>query len=44
MVNSHIHAAQEVNNDSFRYLFCIMEREYYEDEAQHSDSTSDDDW
>jgi serine/threonine protein kinase len=44
LVNSHIHAAHEVNNDGFRYLFCIMEREYYEAEAQSADSTSDDDW
>ena len=32
LVNSHIHAAHEVNNDNYRYLFCIMEREYYEAE------------
>lgn len=41
LINSHIHSAPEVNSDTFRFLFCIMEREYYEAEAQSANSTSD---
>lgn len=43
LINSHIHASSEVKNDSFRYLFCIMEREYDDFDPLSSKSSSWDD-
>lgn len=46
LVNSHIDPHHENGKDDnmYRYLYCIMEREYYELVPQSADSTSDDDW
>lgn len=44
LINSHIHAAPEILNDDFRFLFLIMEREYYETDTTGSDKSSDDVW
>ena len=43
LINSHIHSTQEAKNDGFRYLFCILEREYVENNYEPLINDDDDD-